>query len=121
MKKSHILLLLTLIVFSFFGSGCYNQPFVSSPPAITITNGTMQVAHIHLFGERIATLDPGESYSIGRYHFFSIFANTNRSKRVTFVAIQPQNNVLKISEKTFSFYTRPYESYQWTIQEREFR
>ncbi len=120
MKKSYVLLLLFLIVFNFFGCGG-SQPVLSSPPAITITNGTMRVLYVHLFGERVATLGPGKSYSIGRYYFFSIFANTNRSKRITFVAIQPQNNVLMIAEKSFYFDARPYESYQWTIRERDFR
>jgi len=121
MKKSYILLLFVLIMLSFSSSGCGGQQFLSSPPAITITNATMRVAYVHLFGERVATLGPGESYSIGRYKFFSIFANTHRSKHITFVVMQPKNNVLSIAEKSFTFSTYQYTSYQWTISDRDFR
>lgn len=122
MKKRIILLFLILISFSLLGTGCGGRDaLLSSPPALTITNGTMRVCYIHLFGDKVATLGPGESTYFGRYYFFSFFANTHRSKRITFLAMQPKNNALKIAEKSFNFSTYQYVSYQWTIRDQDFR
>lgn len=115
-----IVLLLFLLTFL---SGCVSissSLVPRSAPAITITNGTMDIVYVHLFGERVATLGAAESVVFYRTDFYSILANSNVTKNVTVVVLQPQGNVLETAQRSFTVSIRQSISYQWTVKKRDF-